>query len=407
MTYERTVVLLFFTTCVLTIKSIYINPLFILHPLTYVCIFIFIFLAKKNVEFKNLPTILKKVIIIYWVYSCFITGVGLVLSETYWDYKNVLFVYIPSAFISFSIFLGLEFEKNLVLLKFLMNKIFPLFAIIGIILYSLSNSTLIKYNHDLGILLSPIFFFILAIPFVTRKNKVLIIFFSICCILIDPSWRANIMRISACSGFVFVYLILGLHKKLLNMIGILTFIIPLIFLYTGYTGKLDIFEYSQGDTSELTAEQKLQAANTRSFLYMEIINSMKKKDTNFLIGGGASNGYLTIFFHDDNVSMSSKRERYGTEVAFLNTLNRSGLIGVLLEMLLIFIAAYYAINRSNNNFSKLIGLYLYFSYILYFLEVPQTFNSISFIQYFIIGICMNNSFRQSSNEEVKFFFKSL
>ena len=191
------------------------------------------------------------------------------------------------------------------------------------------------------------------------------------------------------------------------MIGIITLIIPLTFLYTGYTGKLDIFEYYSSENSGLTGTQRKQLSNTRTYLYVEVINSMKNKDNSLLFGGGASNSYQTNYFFDTNVSLYSNQERDRTEAAFLNTLNRSGLIGVLLEMLILFFAAYYAINKSNNNFCKLLALYLYLSFILYFLELPQELNLGYFFYYFIIGICLNNSFRKANDKEVNFLFKSI
>jgi len=379
------------------------------HPLNYLCIIILIIITKKDTEFKNLFPRFKKIIITYWLYSIFITVLGLVLSENYWDYKNVLFYYIPSIFISLTIFLGIRFEENLDILKFLINVIFPITTIFGIIFFIIFNEFFYKNDYDYLItrLTIPIFFFVLAFPFLTRKNKILILFFSIFYIFIDPLWRTNILRIAACWTFVFIYLTFGLNKKLLNMIGIITLIIPLTFLYTGYTGKLDIFEYYSSENSGLTGTQRKQLSNTRTFLYAEVINSMKNKDNSLLFGGGASNSYQTNYFNDANVSLYSNQERYRAEAAFLNTLNRSGLIGVLLEMLILFFAAYYAINKSNNNFCKLLALYLYLSFILYFLELPQELNLGYFFYYFIIGICLNNSFRKANDKEVNFLFKSI
>ena len=410
MTYTKIILLLFFTVSLITIRiPLNLNPLFIVHPLNYLCIIILIIITKKDTEFKNLFPRFKKIIITYWLYSIFITVLGLVLSENYWDYKNVLFYYIPSIFISLTIFLGIRFEENLDILKFLINVIFPITTIFGIIFFIIFNEFFYKNDYDYLItrLTIPIFFFVLAFPFLTRKNKILILFFSIFYIFIDPLWRTNILRIAACWTFVFIYLTFGLNKKLLNMIGIITLIIPLTFLYTGYTGKLDIFEYYSSENSGLTGTQRKQLSNTRTFLYAEVINSMKNKDNSLLFGGGASNSYQTNYFNDANVSLYSNQERYRAEAAFLNTLNRSGLIGVLLEMLILFFAAYYAINKSNNNFCKLLALYLYLSFILYFLELPQELNLGYFFYYFIIGICLNNSFRKANDKEVNFLFKSI
>ena len=52
-------------------------------------------------------------------------------------------------------------------------------------------------------------------------------------------------------------------------------------------------------------------------------------------------------------------------------------------MLIVFFTAYFAVNRSNNNFSKMLGMYLIFHWLLYFLEVPRSFDIYNFFFYLI------------------------
>ena len=178
-------------------------------------------------------------------------------------------------------------------------------------------------------------------------------------------------------------------------------ILPLFFLYTGVTGKLDVFEYISNE------EEGILTGNTRTFLYVEVFDSFQNKNISTLIGGGANSGYQTNVFFDAKVSNLAERDRYMSEVRFLNTLNKSGLIGVILDMLIFFGTAFFAINRSNNDYSKLLGLYLYLSWIIYFLEMPLLLNLVYFMHYLIIGLCLNSSFRNSNNEEIKLLFSKL
>ena len=163
-----------------------------------------------------------------------------------------------------------------------------------------------------------------------------------------------------------------------NLLVIIIFVTPLIFLYFGMSGKFDIFKYMAKDN------QTILGGNTRTFLYEEVFESLKNKKTNLLIGGGASAGYQSIYFADDKISLNVEQDRYKAEARFLNALNQSGIIGVILDMLLLFIPAYFAINRSNNSFSKLLGLYLFSSWPLYFLEMPLSLNVDYFLYYFVI-----------------------
>ena len=402
--YSKTVLLLY---SIISFNSLTlnINQLFVRYPLLYICVLILIFLGIKDNEFKNVPSYLKKIFIIYWVYSIFIVIYGLIFSESYWDYKNVIMNYVPFIFISFGIFIGLNIEKYLNLLKLINKKLFPIVFIIGIISYLFFYQSFynLDFDHVLTRLTVPIFFFVLAVPFLKTKHKIFIIIFSIFHILIDLGWRANILRLSFCWSFVLIYLICSFKNQIPKFIALLLVISPLFLLYSGINGKFDIFEY-------MSKNQETKyglMGNTRSFLYEEVFQSLKEKDTNLLIGGGASNGYNTMYFSDDKVTISVKRERYKSEVSFLNTLNQSGLIGVILDILIMFMPALLAINRSNNDFSKLLGLYLFSSWVLFFLEMPQALNLNYFFNYIIIGICINNSFRKFNNAQIKFLFKSI
>ena len=402
MTYPTIVLSLFSLISLLSIELPILKSIPILgYFITYLSILIFIIIGLIDKEFQYTPGFIKKIIITYWLYSIFIIVYGLIFSETYWNYKNVFISYIPSVFVSFAIFIGLKLDRNLNLLEFIIKRIFPIILIYGIIGYFLFSDT--KYYHNVARLGVPIFFFILAIPFLQKKNQIFVIMISIFFIIIDLNWRTNILRVFFCYSFVILYFLFSLKKKFLNFIGVLVFSMPMILLYLGYSGKFDVFEYIVADQES----ESILAGNSRTFLYVEVFESLKNKNTNLLIGGGASAGYETSVFFDDKVTLSVDRERYKAEVAFLNTLNKSGLIGILLDILLIFISAYYVINRSNNDFSKLLSVYLFLSWILYFLEMPQSLNINYFMHYLIIGLCLSSSFRNSNNEEIKLLFNKL
>ena len=406
MTYQNIVLILYFSISLISLQ-LPLNPLFVIHPLTYLSMLIFIILGIVDNEFKNTHTFVRNLIITYWLYSIFVIFKGVGTAESYWDYKNIFVTYIPSVIVSFCIFIGLAFEKNLSLLRFIIKKLFPISLFVGMIFIIFFNKTFFDndYNHVVVRLTIPVFFFVLALPYLKRHHQILIILMSIFCLTVDLGWRANIYRMGVCFSFVIFYIIFSFRVGRLNFIGTIIFVIPLIFLYLGSIGKYDVFTSLEGSTD--VEEQSSFSGNTRTFLYKEVLDSINNKNTSLLIGTGASGTYSTIFFSDAKASSYVIQTRYATEVSFLNTLNHSGIIGVMFDTLLIFITGYLAINRSNNNFSKLLGLYLFSTWILYFIEMPQSLNLNYFIHYFIIGLCLNNSFRESSNEKIKSFFKSL
>ena len=129
---------------------------------------------------------------------------------------------------------------------------------------------------------------------------------------------------------------------------------------------------------------------------------MKKNQISF--GSGASEGYISRYFNHSDYILSDKG-RLASEVGFLTTLLKSGLIGVLLNFLMLIYPAYLAINHSKNNLSKLFGFYLVINWMLFFVEVLQTISITNFINYIIIGICLSNRFRNLNNSELKTYFK--
>jgi hypothetical protein len=408
---SKKIILLLSILCLFDATT-YVNPIqppILFYALTYLCGLILVYLAFSSVEFNDAPTYFKKIFFTYLIYNILIIIIGLTKSESYWDYKNIFITYLPSILICLTIFIGIRFEKNLVIFRFVIERIFPIVIIFGIIFLIFLNET--KYFNVVSRLASPLNFFILAFPFLKSGHKVLIIFISIMCIYIDSGWRTNVITIAVCSIFVIMYYLSFLNKKFLNFIAALFLLMPLILIYNGSKNNLDIFQIlsmkSSTGNDTLNMGKFDMSGNSRTFLYVEVFDSLRNKNTNLMIGGGAANGYQTIFFQDDKVSKFVNRERYSSEVRFLNTLNKSGIIGVTLELLIIFITAFFAINKSNNDLSKLFGLYLILSWLLYFIEMPLAMNGVYFFYYLIVGLCLNQSFRNSTNKQIKFFFKSL
>ena len=379
----------------LSIFTIPIKPSVILYFLIYMCSFIFIVLAIQNSEFNNSPNSSKILFRLYWLYSLIIIIYGFSVSDSYWDYKHIFISYIPFVIISMAIFAGLRFEQNLNLFKFIIKILFPLALFSSLFLWY-------RYPDAISRLGTPIFFFILAFPFLKLKHQLLVIIVSIVCIFVDLEWRTNVMRIIFCWLIVFLYYCSLLKPRLINVIALLIFPIPLILLYSGIEGTFDIFQLM----SQSEVDLKIDKSNTRTFLFEEVFWSVKDSGVNPFFGGGASAGYQTTFFTDPYYIVSDKG-RYAAEVAFLTSYLKSGIIGVIFDMLIFFIPAYFAINRSNNNFSRMLGFYLILSWILYFLEMSRTVNIYYFFFYFIVGICFAKSFRESADTEIKFFFKSV
>ena len=128
---------------------------------------------------------------------------------------------------------------------------------------------------------------------------------------------------------------------------------------------------------------------------------MIKRDSSFIIGEGGGAGYDTYWFADTTLT---ERGRYGSEVGFLNTLLYSGAVGVFLYGLILFVSAFYAINQSNNYLCKMLGLFLAFQWVMFFLENITKMDLNFYFIWIAIGLCLSNRFRALTDVEVKQFF---
>ena len=376
--------------------SIPIRPPTILYSLIYISSLLLIFLTLKSTEFTDLPNAGKTLFKLYWLYSLIIVVYSLVAAQTYWDYKYTFIIYIPSIIITLSIFLALKLEQNLNLFKFIIKILFPLGLFLSFFIW-------FAYPYVLSRVLLPIFLFVLAFPFLKLKHQWLIFAVSILCIIIDLEWRLNVFRIIGCWLLVLLYYLSVLKPRSINLLFFLIFPIPLIFIYLGIEGSLDIFQL----VSESDADIIVDKQNTRTPLFEDVFWSLKDSGAKFFFGSSSVGGYLTTDFDIPGLLLVSDKGRYATEVAFLNTLIMSGIVGVTFDILIFFIPAYFAINQSNNNFAKILGTYLIFSWLQYFLGTGQLLDLYNFFLYFIIGLCLSPSFRNSTDAEIKFFFKSI
>jgi len=194
----------------------------------------------------------------------------------------------------------------------------------------------------------------------------------------------------------------------LNAAWLISLLVPLLLLGLGLSGKYNLFRDGLTFDAAVTvieggvARESAISADTRTFLYDEVLTSMKKRGSSFIMGQGAGTGYESIYFSESIVGANG---RGGSEVGFLNTLLYSGVIGVILYAAMLFIAALYAFNRSNNDLCKAFGLFLLFKWVTFFIEDIPRMDLNFFCIWIIIGLCLSKSFRQLNNAQVRSIFR--
>ncbi|NOT97669.1 MAG: hypothetical protein HOO97_01045 [Sideroxydans sp.] len=360
-----------------------------------------LFIFSRKIQWKsNIPARGLLVIQLFWLWSLFTFIRGIGSAHDYWDWKVLLLGYLPSVAISLAVVLGVNLKFSAKLLRFLLFKLFPFSFLF--IPFSFA------YNDEFySRLVMPVCLFVLISPYLIKKWRILVFAVAITSIAMDVSYRANALRLMIPLLLVGLFYFRPiLQSKLMNAVLAGLLCIPLILLSLGVSGTFNVFAENKFDFEVGTVLQgetgtSTVSADTRTFLYREVFFSMNKRDSSYLIGEGGAAGYETGYFVD---AVLNEKGRFRSEVGILNTLLYSGAIGVLFYALVLFLPAYYAINKSNNRLCKMIGLFLAARWPLSFVEEIAQFDMNFFFLWFMIGLCLSNKFREMTDEQLARYF---
>ena len=186
----------------------------------------------------------------------------------------------------------------------------------------------------------------------------------------------------------------SLSANLLKIAQKVLMFIPFLFFVLAVSGAFEIFKMDQ------YIEGNYLKADTRTFLYVEVIQSAQKYDY-WLIGRTPARGNETFHFATESEEITGRPERIRNEVGVLNVFTWTGIVGVVLFFLLFYQASFLAVYRSNNIFIKLVGLFVAFRWVYSWVEDYQGFDMNNFVIWLMIGMCFSSAFRKMNNSEVK------
>jgi len=169
-----------------------------------------------------------------------------------------------------------------------------------------------------------------------------------------------------------------------------------VFYISGYVKGDYIYEKKNFEEEFIESDLK---ADTRTFLYREVLQSAQKYNT-WWIGRSPARGNETERFSALS-EITGREERGSNEVGILNIFTWTGIVGVILYMLVFYRASYLAVSQSNNIFSKMLGVFIVFHWAYTWVENTHYFTITTFFIWIMIGFCLSKTFREMSNEEVK------
>lgn len=327
---------------------------------------------------------------------------GFITAEDYWDWKYISLYTSFALWVQMAVLVGILYEDAREIMRLIVTRLF-LFGFIAIPL-----TLKIDTEQELfarGMMIS-VCFFILASPYFEKKWRWLVFLVAATAVYIAYDFRTNVIRIVVC------YLIIGLYYArkyitvpMLRAVCLSMLLIPPVLLYLGVTDKFNVFKPAGDDIEKFefdyaSGKQSNAAIDTRTFLYEEVFRTLKQRNS-FLLGEGGSGKYTTEYFDE---SVDQNKGRYGSEVGFLNTLLYSGIVGVLLYGALLFCGAYFAINQSNNFFCKMLGIFLCFRWVLFFIEDFTAYNMNNYLIWVAVGFCLSKRFRSLQDHEIASYF---
>lgn len=359
-----------------------------------------ILVVSRNIHFyRFFPNLGKYSLYFYFFWSILTFVRGAFAASDYWDWKNLLFTYLPSMLVPVVVLAGINIANVATLVNIFIFRLF----LFGFLIIPIA---LVHDSEMFARVVLPVGMLLLYLPYLSVKARLILISISIVSLLFDLTYRTNILRLifPLFIGLLF-YFSGTIRRFILNVMLFIFFITPLILLILGLTGSFNFFQdsflqYMQGQFENTGGGESRVvefSADTRTFLYREVFSSMIYKDSSFVLGEGGGAAYLTDFF--DWMTVTSKG-RYGSEVGFLNILMNSGVIGVLAYLSVLVSSTYYGINRSNNKLTKMLSLFLAFQWVLLFIENPVKFDLLNVTIWFSIGICLSKEIRQLDDSQI-------
>lgn len=329
---------------------------------------------------------------------------GFFVAESYWDWKglitNAMSLSLPVVALACSqdklaqIILHIYFKYSL---------------------WFLAVVIVVSDPGAIGFYLAPVSFLLIFFVLLTKKWKILLLGLTALVLMIDLDARSNVIKFSVPLLLVGFASLLDFHRVfLVEWVRKGLFLVPTLFFFLGISGVFNVFkldEYIDGEYRQIKKDEKGELvsvnlkADTRTGLYTEVLQTASKYNS-WVFGRSPARGNETELFAQ-LAEITGKKERLGNEAALLNVFTWTGIIGVLLYMMVFYQATFLAVNRSNNVYSKLLGLYIGFRWVYAWVEDINNFSLNYFVLWIFIGLCFSQSFRELTNQEVKWWVRGI
>lgn len=368
--------------------------LFVLFLFCIYRIYIFRFKRDTSIHYKKF---------VYFYLLIFVIGIlrGIVVADNYWDYKNLINNSISLSLPVLIIVFSYPIYTQKVLFKWLKYAL-PLFVIVIPFIDACAYSRFI----------SPILLLGCFITSMEKKWRWLTIMLLLILVFADFGARTQVIKAIMCFVISIVFFIINkIPNRILQMINYVFYSLPAILLFLAFAGIFNVFAMDEymDDIKTLNSrnEEESLTADTRTTLYTEIISSAVRNEY-VTMGRTPARGYDSMQFGGayDNIYKDTKRfERPASEMLHPNVFTWLGLLGVFSYGLLYFIASSKAINKANNRYIKLLGLYVAFRWMYGWVEEYNRWDIMNISLWIMISMCLSPYYRSMTDKEFLVWFR--
>ncbi len=331
---------------------------------------------------------------------------GVTLTTTFGNPYNALALLTPFA-------LGFGVNKsnlrNIYLFFIFLTSIGFIAAVVLMGIWFVGNIQT-NYIQAAFVMVSPVIFLIGTVSYQNRKNKYFIYiasFFLFVFGVLVISQRAIPLRLFLLYlSNIAVYFCWKYRFRWVRSVAICTLLLPFIIIIISVnSGQSFFYILSHSATSSFgksNSYSELDTSDTRTFLYTEVYNDLKRANS-LLFGKGSSGTYYSPFFH---YTRGDSDTRLTVEVGILALLLKGGIVAVTLNLLLYYIAIYLALFKANNQYVMWIGFMILTHTFILFIENIPAYNIYNISIWFFTGICLSQEARELSDQDIKSYFSN-
>lgn len=381
----------------------YLGSTTIWWVISVVILVVFLFSNQYFFDQKNKNNLRVVQLYLFWNVFCIVRG--MFVADGYWEWKGL----IGNAFALLLPILTYSATNKVIvqtLISFYVKIMLPLFIIFIFLIRT----------DAYGFYLVPISFLLLFFPAVSFRQKIVLMFFTVIVIISDLGARSNVIKFVVPFLFLlFYYFRETVSVKTMEIIRWALIVVPIILFILGVTGIFNVFNMNDYIKTDYEATAVDEGGNrvktnlkgdTRTFIYVEVLQSASKNNY-WLFGRTPARGNESESFGEASYLLTRKYERLTNEVAITNVFTWTGIIGVILYFLIFFSASFLAVNRSENIYAKILGLYVAFRWLYAWVEDVNNFSLNYFMLWIMLGLCFSFTFRGMTNHEVTLWVRGV